>query len=78
METQQQPNPFRQLIYEIVCEIIDTKQGAVVPCYAHIGEIRNALNVELMEALRGLCRENLLQYHIDLNKNPMFELTERQ
>lgn len=65
---------FHQLVLDIVSEILDSKRGAVAPCMAHISEIRNSLNVELMEVLRGLCREGILEYHPDLNKNPMFTI----
>lgn len=58
--------------YDIVAEITDMKQGNVEPCVAHISEIRNSLNVELMEALRGLTRRGVLSYHMDLNNNLMF------
>lgn len=65
---------FRQLVLDTVTEILETKQGSVAPCMAHISEIRNAINVELMEVLRDLCRTGVLQYHIDIAKNPMFTL----
>lgn len=65
---------FRELVYDTVNEIIETKSGSTSPCLAHITEIRNAINVELMEVLRELCREGLLGYHIDIAKNPMFEI----
>lgn len=63
---------FRQLVLDTIEEILESKRGAVAPCMAHISEIRNSLNVELMEVLRDLCRRGVLEYHIDLNKNPMF------
>lgn len=68
--------PMQRLAYDTVVEILDIKRGTVEPCMAHINEIRNSLNVELMEALRTLYRRGLLTYHIDINKNPMFGLKE--
>lgn len=67
---------MQRLAYDTVVEILDIKRGTVEPCMAHINEIRNYLNVELMEALRELYRRGLLTYHIDINKNPMFGLKE--
>lgn len=69
-------NPMRRIAYDAIAEIIDLKQGVQAPALAHISEIRNSLNVELMEVLRGLCREGVLVRHLDINKNPMFGLKE--
>lgn len=66
--------PLQQLVYEIVADIIEAKQGFVEPCMAHINEIRNSLNVELMEALRELCRKGIVSVHMDINKNPQFQI----
>lgn len=66
--------PLQQLVYEIVAEIIEAKQGVVEPCLAHINEIRNSMNVELMEALRGMCRNGIVSVHMDINKNPQFQI----
>ena len=66
--------PMQRLAYDTVVEILDIKRGTVEPCMAHINEIRNSLNVELMEVLRGLCREGVLACHLDINKNPMFSI----
>lgn len=62
------------LVYDAVAEILDTKRGSVEPCMAHINEIRNSLNIEIMEALRELCRKNILSVCTDKNKNPMFQI----
>lgn len=64
----------QRLAYESVKEILETKEGTVEPCLAHINEIRNSLNGDLMEALRELCRKGVLCYHIDINKNLMFSI----
>lgn len=69
--------PLQQIVYDAVCEILDLKRGAVEPCLAHINEIRNSINVELMEALRELCRKGILSYCTDINKNPMFQIKRR-
>lgn len=66
--------PLQQLVYDIVAEIIEAKQGVVEPCLAHINEIRNSMNVELMEALRELCRKGIVSVHMDVNKNPQFQI----
>lgn len=66
--------PIQRIAYDAVCEILDTKRGAVEPCVAHINEIRNSINVELMEALRDLCRRKILSVRLDVNKNPMFQI----
>lgn len=65
---------LREYIYEIISEIIETKQGAVEPCMAHIDEIRKSVNVELMECLRGMFRDGVLAYSVDVNKRPMFKI----
>lgn len=65
---------MHRLAYETVCEILDAKRDVVEPCMAHINEIRNSFNVELMEALRELCRRDILAVSLDINKNPMFTI----
>lgn len=65
---------MHRIAYETVCEILDTKRDTVEPCMAHINEIRNSFNVELMEALRELCRRDILAVSLDINKNPMFTI----
>lgn len=65
---------FKAFIYGFVAEIIEMKQGNTDPCMAHIREIRNSLNVELMEALRSLCKDGTLAAHPDAAKQPMFEI----
>lgn len=44
-------NPTQRLAYDAVIEILDAKRGYVEPCVAHIDEIRNSIDVELLEAL---------------------------
>lgn len=66
--------PMQRLAYDAIEEIINLKRGNVDPCVAHINEIRNSLNVELMEALRELYRKGVLEHHADINKNPMFSI----
>lgn len=68
----EQTSPLRKIVYDIVEEIIDMKRDSVVPCMAHINEIRNSLNVELLETLRSLCRDGIIGVSTDVNKNPMF------
>lgn len=65
---------LREYIYEIISETIETKQGAVEPCMAHIDEIRKSVNVELMECLRGMSHDGVPAYSIDINKRPMFKI----
>lgn len=69
--------PMQRIAYDLVAEIIDTKQGSTEPCMAHINEIRNSLNIEILEALRELCRKGVLQFHIDINKSPMFNISQQ-
>lgn len=64
--------PLQHLVYECIAEIIEAKRDTVEPCMAHINEIRNSVNVELMEALRELYRRGVLSVSKDINKNPMF------
>lgn len=66
--------PIQQIAYDAVAEIIEAKEGAVEPCAAHITEVRNSINVELLEALRELCRRDILSVRLDINKNPMFQI----
>lgn len=68
--------PMERWALDTVTEICDMKDG-VVPRAAHIAELRNAFNVELTEALRSLCRRGVLGVRLDLNKNPMFHLENR-
>lgn len=65
---------MHRLAYETVCEILDAKSDTVEPCMAHIKEILNSFNVELMEALRELCRRDILAVSLDINKNPLFTI----
>lgn len=65
---------MKKLAYDIVAEILESKAGAVEPCVAHIREVRNSINIELMEALRGLCLDGILSASVDVNKNPMFKI----
>ena len=69
--------PLQQIAYDAVCKILDMKRGAVEPCLAHISKIRNSINVELMEALRELCRRGYLSVSLDRNKNPMFQIKQQ-
>lgn len=66
--------PLQRMAYDAIKEITEAKQGNTDPCLAHITEIHNSLHVELMEALRELCRLGILAYSIDRNKNPMFKI----
>lgn len=66
--------PIQRIAYDTIEEIIGMKRDMVEPCMAHINEIRDSLNIELMEALRDLCRKGILGYHIDINKNLMFSI----
>lgn len=66
--------PMQQIAYDTVSEILDMKRGCVEPCMAHIAEIRNSINIELMEALRGLYRKGIIATHLDIGKNPMFTI----
>lgn len=66
--------PLQQMAYDTVDEITGIKRGKIEPCVAHISEIRNSLGVELLEALRELCRRDILAVRLDLNKNPMFSI----
>lgn len=67
--------PIQKIALDTVAEILDMKRDTVAPCLAHVKEIRNSVNVELMEALRELCRRRILKCHLDINKNPQFDLT---
>lgn len=69
--------PMERWALDTVTEIFDMKEG-VVPRAAHISELRNAFNVELTEALRSLCRRGVLGVRLDINKNPMFHLENRE
>lgn len=69
---------MERLAYEAVSEITEMKRGTVIPCLAHIREVRNSMNVELTEALRELCRKGLLSVNLDVNKNPMFKIRQQE
>lgn len=66
---------MQHLAYDTIAEILDIKRGSREPCMAHIAEIRNSINVELMEALRELYRRGLLSASKDINKQPMFYIS---
>ena len=66
--------PMQRLAYDAIEEIINLKRGNIEPCMAHITEIRNSINTEILEALRELYRRGVLSVSIDLNKNPMFSI----
>lgn len=70
--------PLQTIALDTIREILDLKQGAVEPCVAHINEIRNSVSVELTEALRELCRKGYLAVSVDVNKNPMFTIRQKQ
>uniref|UniRef100_A0AAU8AWE9 Uncharacterized protein n=1 Tax=Dulem virus 40 TaxID=3145758 RepID=A0AAU8AWE9_9CAUD len=72
----EQLTPIQRIAYEAVCEITEAKQGVREPCVAHIREIRNSLDVEITEALRTLCRRGFLSVSLDVNKTPMFRITD--
>lgn len=65
---------WQRIAYEAIAEILEVKGDTVVPCVAHISEIRNSINVELMEALRGLYRKGIVSVIMDKNKNPQFQI----
>lgn len=67
---------MQQLVYDTIQEVLEMKRGTTEPCLAHITEIRNSVNVDLMEALRELYRKGLISVSKDLNKNPMFSIRE--
>lgn len=65
---------LERIAYEAIAEILEVKGDTVVPCVAHISEIRNSMNVELMEALRELYRKGIVSVIMDKNKNPQFQI----
>lgn len=65
---------LERIAYEAIAEILEVKGDTVVPCVAHISEIRNSINVELMEALRELYRKGIVSVIMDKNKNPQFQI----
>lgn len=65
---------LRQLIIESVRDITEMKRGDTEPCVARMEEIRNSINIEVTECLRGLCREKILAVSMDVNKRPMFKI----
>lgn len=65
---------WQQTAYDAIAEILEVKGDTVVPCVAHISEIRNSVNIELMEALRELYRKGIVSVTFDKNKNPMFQI----
>lgn len=66
--------PMQSIAYDIISEILETKQGEVEPCVATLNEVKKSINVELMDALRELCRKFVLSVQIDINKNPIFKI----
>lgn len=65
---------WQRVAYDAISEILEVKGDSVEPCVAHISEIRNSINVELMEALRELYRKGIVSVTFDKNKNPMFQI----
>lgn len=66
--------PMQSIAYDIISEILETKHGEVDPCVATLNEVKKSINVELMDALRELCRKDVLSVQIDINKNPIFKI----
>lgn len=68
---------MQKMAIEAIEEILEFKAGSVEPCVAHISEIRNSLNVNLMESLRDLYRKGVITVQLDINKQPMFQLKQQ-
>lgn len=66
--------PMQSIAYDIISEILEIKHGEVEPCVATLNEVKISINVELMDALRDLCRNDILSVQIDINKNPIFKI----
>ena len=66
--------PIQSIAYDIISEILETKHGEVEPCVATLNEVKKSINVELMDALRELCRNDVLSVQKDINKNPIFKI----
>lgn len=45
---------MQSIVYDIIPEILETKQGEVEPCVATLNEVKKSINVELMDALREI------------------------
>lgn len=74
MENESELTPLQTWLYGTIRDILEGKEGVVEPCVAHIMEIRNSINIEVMEALREMCRKKVLTVTLDVNHNPMFKI----
>lgn len=66
-------NPIHQLLYDTVEEIQTIKHdNGQSPDFAAMPEVFNSLHAELLENLRQLCRDGLLECHQTVNGIVMF------
>lgn len=66
-------SPLYRIVYDIVNEIQDIKAGNnQEPDYATKIEIFNSLQAEVMEALRGLYVDGMIEFHKTINGMEMF------
>lgn len=69
--------PIQQIAYDAVAEIQDMKRvGGKSPDFATIDEIVNYMREELLEALRVLYRNKMVEFHKTVNGVPMFGVKE--
>lgn len=69
--------PIQQIAYDAVAEIQDMKRdGGKAPDYATINEVVNYMREELLEALRGLYKQGVIEFHKNINGIPMFGIKE--
>lgn len=70
--------PIQKIALESVAEIQDMKRaGGLAPDYVTIEEISKYLREELLEALRTLYRQKMVEFHKTVNGVPMFGLKQQ-
>lgn len=72
---EQNLTPIQQAIFDAVGEVQSYKrENKTIPDFAFMSEIENSIKSELKDAIRELIRCKKLEWHYDLNKQPMFGL----
>lgn len=64
---------WKGIAFEAVAEICAIKSSSGrEPASASLVEIMNSVQPVMLEALRGLCRDKKIKYHMTVNGVPMF------
>lgn len=69
---------IEQMTFDTIGEIQSMKRdGGKSPDFATMREVENSFRVEIKEAINQLVRAGLVEWHKDVNGNPMFGVKEQ-